>query len=498
MKCNNCGMELEEGVTLCPECGFENGEQNPEPQVTQESAEVDVPVTEPAEEPEKSLDTAESPSDEKTTPGMTPGKIALLVVLVVAAIAVIAALVASSLKSGSQESETEPSQTVETQESTETTAASTEATIPPDGNPEDVTCKGSYYVSDEAAEAAKDTVVATLGDRELTNGDLQVYYWMQFYGFVNNYSYYGYYGMDLEQSLDTQLSIDGARTWQQYFLSNALSFWNTYEALLLDGENAGFQLDQEYADYLASLPEMLESSAAEAGFASADEMLKADMGAGASLKSYVNYNSLYYNGYYYFTSLMDQLAFTDDEIEAFFDENAEAYAENGLEKTDEVGVAVRHILVEPEGGTMDDSGNVTYSEEEWAECKAAAEAIREEWLAGEATEESFARLAGQYSADTGSNNNGGLYEQVQLGQMVEPFEDWCFDAARVYGDCELVQTSYGYHVMFFVERAPLWFSTARADLKTERSAQMLEEIMAKYEFTVDYSAIVLGEADLQG
>ena len=59
MKCNNCGMELEEGVTLCPECGFENGEQNPEPQVTQESAEVDVPVTEPAEEPEP-----ETPAEE--------------------------------------------------------------------------------------------------------------------------------------------------------------------------------------------------------------------------------------------------------------------------------------------------------------------------------------------------------------------------------------------------------------------------------------------------
>ena len=33
--------------------------------------------------------------------------------------------------------------------------------------------------------------------------------------------------------------------------------------------------------------------------------------------------------------------------------------------------------------------------------------------------------------------------------MVEAFEDWCYDEARKPGDTGIVETTYGYHVMFF-------------------------------------------------
>ncbi|MCR5274334.1 MAG: peptidylprolyl isomerase [Clostridiales bacterium] len=38
---------------------------------------------------------------------------------------------------------------------------------------------------------------------------------------------------------------------------------------------------------------------------------------------------------------------------------------------------------------------------------------------------------------------------VSLGQMVEPFEDWCF-AEHQIGDVGFVETQYGYHVIYFV------------------------------------------------
>ena len=34
--------------------------------------------------------------------------------------------------------------------------------------------------------------------------------------------------------------------------------------------------------------------------------------------------------------------------------------------------------------------------------------------------------------------------------MVEAFENWCYDAARKTGDTDIVETEYGYHVMYFV------------------------------------------------
>jgi len=113
---------------------------------------------------------------------------------------------------------------------------------------------------------------------------------------------------------------------------------------------------------------------------------------------------------------------------------------------------VRHILVAPSHEHAEDEtheNGETYSAEELAAAKATAEDILAQWNAGEATEESFAALANEKSAD-GDGTTGGLYENVYPGQMVSAFNDWCFDSARKSGDTGIVETEYGYHVMYFV------------------------------------------------
>ena len=110
-------------------------------------------------------------------------------------------------------------------------------------------------------------------------------------------------------------------------------------------------------------------------------------------------------------------------------------------------VNIRHILVSFDGEAQEDG---TYSDEVKEAARASAEEILNEWKSGDATEDSFAALANEKSTDTGSNTNGGLYENVYPGQMVTAFNDWCFDAARKPGDTDIVETTYGYHVMYFV------------------------------------------------
>ena len=110
-------------------------------------------------------------------------------------------------------------------------------------------------------------------------------------------------------------------------------------------------------------------------------------------------------------------------------------------------VNVRHILVSFEGEAQEDG---TYSDEVKEAARSSAEEILNEWKSGDATEESFAALAEAKSTDTGSNANGGLYENVYPGQMVAAFNDWCFDSARKAGDTDIVETNYGYHVIYFV------------------------------------------------
>ena len=100
---------------------------------------------------------------------------------------------------------------------------------------------------------------------------------------------------------------------------------------------------------------------------------------------------------------------------------------------------VRHILI-------------SFTSSEDAEAKTAtqeeAQAILDEYLAGEQTEEAFAALAQQYSKDNAED--GGLYENIVPGYMVPTFEEWCYDAARQPGDTGIVESSYGYHIMYFV------------------------------------------------
>ena len=116
-------------------------------------------------------------------------------------------------------------------------------------------------------------------------------------------------------------------------------------------------------------------------------------------------------------------------------------------------INVRHILVGFEGGTTDENGQTVYSDDEKAAAKAKAEEIYAQWMGAEATEESFAALATEKTDDTGSAENGGLYENVYPGQMVSAFNDWCYDASRKEGDTGIVETEYGYHIMYFVGNA---------------------------------------------
>lgn len=115
---------------------------------------------------------------------------------------------------------------------------------------------------------------------------------------------------------------------------------------------------------------------------------------------------------------------------------------------------VRHILVTPDGGTYNaQTGMTDYSAEEMAGAKVKADELLNQWLSGDATEESFIELAKKESTDPGSKDNGGLYESVYPGQMVTNFNDWCFAEGRKAGDTGIVETEYGYHIMYYVSDA---------------------------------------------
>lgn len=135
-----------------------------------------------------------------------------------------------------------------------------------------------------------------------------------------------------------------------------------------------------------------------------------------------------------------------------------------------------------------DSGNRTM-----AQAQARAKEILDEFLAGEQTAEAFGELAEKYSEDgrNGDDNAlsaaGGLYSDVEQGDMVKNFNNWIFDESRKEGDTGIVQTEYGYHVMYFQARKdPSWLESAQSAKKTAEQNEWLEKTYEGYE-AVEFS-----------
>lgn len=154
-------------------------------------------------------------------------------------------------------------------------------------------------------------------------------------------------------------------------------------------------------------------------------------------------------------------------------------------------IDVRHILVQPATGTLssEDEGYEAEQEQLNADAKLKAEELLEQWSTGEATEESFAALAMEESTD-GSKYVGGLYTQVAQGDMVQAFNDWCFDPARQSGDTDIVETEYGYHVMYFVGHdLPAWQADVSTTLKNEDYAEWVDGLSADATITRNDSGL---------
>ena len=506
-KCHYCGEEFDEELTVCPACGKEQpenvpvpGEAEASPDTAQEAAaEVAVPVeaVQNASESTPAADAQSAPEAAPVKKGVASASaIALGAAIVLLLAAILAVLILNGKDTAVQPEALASEAATQTAESTEA-AETTEATIPADGNPDDVTCKGSYTVSDEEVKAANGEAVATAGDSTLTNGQLQILYWRSVQNFYAQYGTYAqYFGLDHTQSMDTQVcGVADGLTWEQYFLQDALNNWTIFEAVAQQAREAGFQMSDENREQMNTMEEGLLETATNNGFTDITAMIARNFGAGATLEDYKSFWEMYFLSSDYYNEITGSFAPTAEEIAEYFNTHEAEYADNGLDKTTS-SVDVRHILILPEGATIETVTTEEFSDEAWAAGEQKAQEILDQWLSGDKTEDSFATLANENSADTGSNTNGGLYSGVTEGQMVEAFNDWCFDSSRQVGDYGIVKTQYGYHIMYFCGSQLLWESQAESDLLAQLSNDFINNAVKAADVKIDYSAIKLGFVDM--
>ena len=361
--------------------------------------------------------------------------------------------------------------------------------------------KDSYIEEGLTAEDPRmDDVVAVCGDYTLTNRQAHLYYFMQLYSFLNDYgSYASYFGLDPAQPLKDQESMTPGMNWEQYFAAMAMDEFHQYAAVATEAKAQGHTLSQDQAEQLASIVPGLESEAKELGFADADAYIQDSFGPGVTIDTYTQYIQMYFQAMSYeqahYEALLDSCDWTDQEMEDYLTEHAGDLGDyvpypGGVLNT--ANVNVRHILFT----FPDEDEDGTSTDEEKAAALANAQKILEEYQKNP-TEDNFAELANANSEDPGSNTNGGLYEGVYPGQMVDTFNDWCFDPARKTGDTDIVETSYGYHVMYFVEQTEdlYWKNLAKTGYGTSNMSEWINGIVEAHPSTVDYSVLVLPHLD---
>lgn len=475
--------QLEEAVSEITEEPAE-----PETETAEEVPQVPAEEEPVAEETVVEEQSAEEPAKPQMKKGIT-GNIAVTVILCVALAVclLIAVLAGTGVLFPSTTGATEPATGLPQESTADTTEGETT---------EPIELK-SYSVDDETAVANADKVVATIGDVQLTNGELQTCYQMGVYNFVSANQYYlAYMGVDFTRPLDQQVYDPEAGTsWQEFLLEQSFKSWHLYTVLNLLGQEAGFELDEEGKTYLTDMEETMKTTAAENGYESIEAMLQVMVAPGTTEQGYRNYMAVSDYAYRYYSKCAEDYQPTAEQLEQYFTENEEALTQSGITKDAGSLVDVRHILIQPEGGTEAEDGTVTYSDEEWEICRQKAQDILDQWKNGDATEESFGELAKEHTAD-GNGNEGGLYEDVSEGQMVTEFNDWIFDESRAYGDTDLVKTSFGYHVMYFVDSDPAWEVYTAEQYVYEKLQEMVDAGYEKWPMEIDYDAICLGQPDL--
>ncbi len=374
----------------------------------------------------------------------------------------------------------------------ESTAASGQAETqetqqPPELTPEMQAVKRKEVYTAEGIQADDprlDQTVASCGSYSLTNRQAQVYYVMDFYGFMSNYG--AMLGVDDTKPLSEQPSMVDGLNWEQYFVLSSMQAFQQYAAAATKATETGYVMGQEDQEHLESILSGLEEDAKSQGFDSAEAYLQDSLGTGVGLAEYENYLRTYFLAMSYENKLYEDLSWTDEDLLAYRDAHPEEF--EGIDPEVKC-VNVRHILITPDAADG-------ASEEEVAAANAAAKEKAEELLAGfrnNPSEEYFAQLAQENTEDPGSKTTGGLYEDVLPGQMVQAFNDWCFDAARQSGDSGIVETSYGYHVMYFVGQSEKyhWQAVAEENYPVSRMDSLIEEMLDANPLNVRYEDLVL-------
>ena len=278
----------------------------------------------------------------------------------------------------------------------------------------------------------------TIDGEKYTVADAAYYYQDSYQSFLNTYgSYASLFGLDTTQSLKTQYYSEDM-TWDEYFKDQAVSTMQFVHAVLAKAQEEGMTLEDAELETFDATVEALESQAAQYGY-NYKTYLKMIYGSVMTPEIYESNLKDQLLVSKYASAYSDSLSFTDDEIQAYYEENKNTY--------DYVNGEYVSISGSPETKTDEEGNTIEATEEEKTAAMEAAKETADAILAAYEAGGDLEALAEEYGA-TYTSNDEMAYSSTYV------YGDWFFDEARTAGDTAVLEdTSYSrYFVAVFHDR----------------------------------------------
>jgi len=328
-------------------------------------------------------------------------------------------------------------------------------------------------------------IVAEFGEHSLTSAMFSYFYWASFTSFLN------YYGSDAQNILDLYTPLDEQMyseelTWQDYFIDNAMMAYRQYCVLNDMAKEDGFALSETAQNTLANAEEELLTTAQGMGFETVEEYLQANYGSGANMDNYKEYLHDHFVVQEYTARLQNSFDYTDEEVEAYYDENAEEYEANGIEKIDVNMAQLRYLMILP----ADDS------EESYNTMDATFDEMLADWEQWEDKSEEGFMAFGEKWSDEG-------FAQDYLDAVAPNtiyfsyFDDWVFDEPRTLGDTRTYYMESGDYMFYYIGQTDevYWRSQASYDMSYDAFTAFILEKISGYEFTTYPENIIIAQSD---
>lgn len=275
------------------------------------------------------------------------------------------------------------------------------------------------------------TTAFTVGSHKISNAELNYFYIDAVNNFYSQYgSYAAMFGLDTTTPLNEQVvDEDTGKTWADDFLDTAKSNAKAVYAMADAAEAAGFALSEEESASVENTLSNLKLYATLYGYSNTGAYLKAMYGNGATEESFLEYSKLTALANAYYSKYAEDLTYSDADLRAVDGENYTAYSSYTFNA---YYMAASKFL---EGGTTDEDGKTTYSDEEKAASVAAAEEAAKALTADDITsvaELDTAIAALPINADTeaaSTANTATLYKSIS-----SLYADWLADEGRKEGD----------------------------------------------------------------